>query len=165
MQFKQTVQTRKTRLAAAAILLGVLMPGVAGAATVTTCAPTQVKVISHTTNTNLTTTSNAFSLVPETKAFITTSGNSGCVIVDFSGMVATLGSTALFLTATLDGKLGLPDYTQVFASTGTFEARSTTFVFPGVAAGTHVFKLLFRSSANGVGVEINRSTVAIHYTP
>ncbi|HVZ52752.1 MAG TPA: hypothetical protein VG986_12350 [Pseudolabrys sp.] len=163
-QFNQPIPTRKARLAAAAILLGALMPGAAFATTAVSCAPTLVRVISQTTNTNLKTTSDAFSVVPGTTSVITTTGASSCVIVDFTGMVALLAPGAMFLSATLDGKVSVPDYSQVIATAGAFEARSTSFVFTGVPAGSHQFKLLFRSSSNGVGVEINRSTVAIHYT-
>jgi hypothetical protein len=125
-----------------------------------------VKVIAQTTNTNRTTTSNVFAQIPEAAANVTQVGSAnGCVIVDFSAMVNTLGTTALYVTATLDGKASLPDYSQLIANNGTFEARSTSFVFSSVTPGLHQVKVLFRSSTNGTAVNINRSNIIIHYGP
>jgi hypothetical protein len=163
-KFKQTICASKSRIAAVALLLGALTPGVAEATNVFTCTPTQLKVVTQTTNTNRTTTSNVFSQIPETKTNITQGGNvSSCVIVDFSAMVD--GSGALFLEATLDGNLAVPDYSQLIVNDANFEARSVSFVFPSVAPGNHQIKLLFRSSANGSTVNINRSNIIIHYAP
>jgi hypothetical protein len=163
-QFKQKICARKSRLAAAIIVLGTMTPGVTGATNIFSCAPTKVKVISQTTNTNRTTTSNVFSEIPATKTTIAQGGNaSSCVIVDFSALVSASG--AAFLEVRLDGNLAMPDYSQLIVSNGSFEARSASFVFSGVAPGNHTLTFLFRSSSVGAAVNINRSNIIVHYAP
>jgi hypothetical protein len=163
-QFKP-IWAHKNRIAAAAILLGALTPGVAGARTVTTCAPSKVTVISQTPATNQTTTSNVFVNVLETARNFTQGGvSSSCVIVDFSAMVNTSAS-ALFVTALLDGNVGAPQYSQMMANNSTFEARSASFIFPGVTPGVHQFILQYRSSVSGQAVRINASNIIIHSAP
>jgi Ni,Fe-hydrogenase III small subunit len=163
-QFKQKICARKNRLAAAIIVLGAMTPGVAGATNIVSCAPTKMKVISQTTNTNRTTTSNVFSEIPATKTTIAQGGSaSSCVIVDFSALVNAGG--AAFLEVMLDGNLALPDYSQLIVSSASFEARSASFVFPSVAPGNHTLTFLFRSSSVGSAVNINRSNIIVHYAP
>jgi hypothetical protein len=166
-RFQPTTNSMRYRqLLAATVLFGAALASVSANATTTvTCAPSKVKAIAQTLNTNRTTTSTTFVDVPATTTNIVQGGNSNsCVIVDFNGLVAAAANTALFVTAVLDDVVGVPDYAQLIHSATTFENRSVSFLFPDVAPGTHTVKMQFHSS-NGQIVYINRSTVIIRFVP
>jgi len=157
---------RAGAIAIATIVLAVLTAGRADATTAFGCTPSKVKVVSQTPNTNRVTSSTVFVDVQQTATQIVQGGKSpGCVIVDFSAMVDTDPNVALNLSASLDGASGVPASTQLIYNSTVFEARSVSFVFNGVAPGTHTVKLRFHSSQSGQFVRINSSNIIIHYVP
>lgn len=154
------------RTTAAALFFAVMAQSGAEATTTVTCEPSKVKAVAQTSNTNRITSSNTFVDVPATSVTINQGGNSNsCVIVDFSGLVATAMANAFFLRALLDDVAGEPDYGQITVNTTQNQSRSISFIFPNVAPGTHTVKLQFRSSTNGQNVYINRGTMIIRYAP
>jgi hypothetical protein len=120
-----------------------------------------------------TTTSATFVNIPEGLVSFTQGGStSGCVIVDFSGMVfANAAGAALeYVRAVLNtGAVAVPFETQFNgdddedADGRWARSHAYTFVFPSVAPGAHTIQMQFRSLVAGQTVFMHRHTTVVYH--
>jgi hypothetical protein len=147
-------------IAVAALLLAVVMPIGAMAATATgNCVTTGTEY--RVTDTPAGTTSTNLVTMPQSGiAFVQGGSVPGCVVVTFAAVITT-ASTWMFVSATLDGNSPI-DPNRNFGSVSAQDSRTTVFVFPNVAPGSHTIVMKFRSQ-NGGNVTVYNRTATVSY--
>jgi hypothetical protein len=128
-----------------------------------TCAVTKQSFATHVDLNS--TTSTTYIDVPGASVPIKVSNRAGCITVQFSSMVQSMGNELLFVKAVLmPGEIASEPGQMQFESASPLRilTRSATFVFPDVPAGEYTVKMQYRSRSGGT-VWVHRGVTVVSY--
>jgi hypothetical protein len=131
------------------------------------CPPLASKVV--TASDGLGTTLTSYVNVANTAInFVQGGSKAGCVLVFFSAEAEAAANDIMVVHAMLDGVTPCsPDEIDFVTSNATVTVdavRAMNFICPGVAPGSHVIRMQYRSDT-GAGVYLTRRTIIVQFVP
>ena len=133
-------------------------------AAVASCSPTRMKI--KTMTGTVSTSSPTFVGIPEAALTFTQGGTSpSCVVVRFSGASSVITSGVSRIVARLDGVTDAdPGSVQFSGENVGSVSHAFEFLFPSVAPGTHIVRIMYRTNGTGT-VFVDQRTLVVQHAP